>query len=155
MERYVRHIIQNSLCFICLACTNSVYYDQYQSMENPWNKNKEIFFTYEIEDQSVSYNLSLQIRNNNLYPYQNLWLFLEEKQPDGHVLRDTIECILADSYGKWIGSGISIYHLTVPIRTRYTFPQKGQYTFAVQQGMRDDWLKGIEQLGLRIEKNEL
>jgi gliding motility-associated lipoprotein GldH len=134
------------------ACTKPVYYEKYQTIDNPWDKNKEYFFTCEVEDSSVSYNLSLNIRNNNLYPYQNLWLFFAEEQPDGNVLRDTIECILADDYGKWIGSGISVYHLNIPVRTGYTFPQTGSYTFTVRQGMRDVQLKGIEQIGVRIER---
>jgi len=94
----------------------------------------------------------LQIRNNNLYPYQNLWLFVAEKQPDGTIVRDTVECMLADEYGKWVGTGISIFNSDIPIRVGYTFPQRGQYTFTIRQGMRDERLKGIEQIGIRIER---
>ena len=155
MERYVRHIILFSMYVICHSCTKPVYYEQYQTIDNPWDKNREYFFTCEIEDHTVTYNISINIRNNNLYPYQNLWLFYTEEQPERLVLRDTIECMLADDYGKWIGSGISIYHLKIPIRTQYKFPQKGQYTFKIRQGMRDDRLKGIEQIGVRLEKNNL
>ena len=152
MERYVRHIFLNCLCFIFLSCTNSVYFEKYQTIDNQWSKDKEYFFTCEIDDQSASYNLSLLIRNNNLYPYQNLWLFYTIETPERPVLRDTIECLLADAYGKWIGTGISIYHMSIPIRSGYTFPQQGQYTFAIRQGMRDEQLKGIEQIGVRLEK---
>ena len=152
MERYCRYIIIGSLYIISFSCTKPAYYEKYQTIDNLWDKNKEYYFTCEIDDQSVSYNLSLQIKNNNLYPYQNLWLFFAEEQPGNHILRDTVECILADDYGKWFGSGISNYHLSIPIRTEYVFPQKGQYTFAIRQGMRNEQLKGIVQIGLRIEK---
>jgi len=148
-----RYIILNSLWIVCLSCTKPVYYEKFQTIDNHWDKNKEYFFTYQIVDSLASYNISLEIRNNTFYPYQNLWLFCAEEQPVGSVLRDTIECILADDFGKWYGSGISIYHLRVPIRTRHIFPHQGQYTFTIRQGMRDDRLKGIEQIGLRIEKN--
>lgn len=107
---------------------------------------------YEIEDNTIPYNLSLEIRNNNRYPYQNLWLFCVEEQPVGPVRRDTFECMLADEYGKWKGSGISIHHLSVPIRTKHIFPHKGRYVFSVRQGMREEKLKGIEEIGLHIEK---
>ena len=155
MGHSYRYIVIGSLCIFSFSCTNPVYYEKYQTIDNPWDKNKEYFFTCEIDDPSVSYNLSLQIRNNNLYPYQNLWLFCTIETSEGPVLRDTIECLLADDYGKWIGTGISIYHLNIPIRTDYTFPQKGRYTFAIRQGMRDEQLKGIEQIGVWIEKNFL
>ena len=140
---------------VCLSCTKPAYYEQYQTIENPWYKNREYFFTCQIEDTAVTYNISLEIRNNNFYPYQNLWLFYAEEHPDSPVLRDTVECILADDFGKWYGSGISIYHLSIPLRTQHHFPQKGQYTFSFRQGMRDESLKGIEQIGVRIEKNNL
>ena len=153
MGRFVRHIVITGLCMVCLSCAKPYYYEQYQTIENPWDKNREYFFTCEIEDHTLSYNLSLEIRNNNFYPYQNLWLFSTEEQPDGTVLRDTIECMLADDFGKWYGSGITIYHLSVPIRTQSVFAQKGRYTFSFRQGMRDEQLKGIEQIGVRIAKN--
>ena len=153
MKRYYKYIIIVCLCIISFACKKSVYFEKYQTIDNPWDKNKEYFFICEMEDLFASYNLSLQIRNNNLYPYRNLWLFYTIESPEGSVLRDTVECLLADGYGKWMGSGISIYHLNIPIRTGYTFPRKGPYTFTVRQGMRDEQLKGIEQIGIKIEKN--
>ena len=155
MKQSYRYIIIGSLYILFFSCTDAVYYEKYQTIDNPWNKNKEYFFTCEIDDQAASYDVSLQIRNNNLYPYQNLWLFCTIETPESPILSDTIECLLADDYGKWLGTGISIYHLNIPIRTGYTFPQKGLYTFAIRQGMRDEQLKGIVQIGVRIERNRL
>jgi len=153
MERSLRLFLTGSLCLMAFACIKPVYYEKYQTIDTPWDKNTSYFFTCEMEDLSASYNLSVQIRNNNLYPFQNLWLFFAQEQPNGTIVRDTVECILADGYGKWTGSGISVYHLTIPIRSNYNFPQKGSYIFTIRQGMRVDQLKGIQQLGLRIEKN--
>jgi len=153
MERYFRYFITGSLCLMGISCNNPVFYEKYQTIDNPWNKNTSYFFTCEIEDLSASYDLSVQIRNNNLYPFQNLWLFFTQEQPGGTFVRDTVECLLADGYGKWTGTGISVYHLNIPIRKNYTFLQKGSYTFTVRQGMRDEQLKGIEQIGVKIEKN--
>ena len=152
MSDRFRHIILSCLCIACLSCTKPAYYEKFQTIDNQWDHNKEYYFTYQIEDSLASYTMSLEVRNNNFYPYQNVWFFCVEEQPGGSVLRDTIECILADDFGKWYGSGISIYHLSVPIRTGYTFPHTGQYTFTIRQGMRDDRLKGIEQIGVRVEK---
>ena len=150
---FFRQMMIYSVCIVCVTCTHTAYYEKFHTLDKQWDKDKEYFFIYDIEDNSVSYNLSLEIRNNNLYPYQNLWLFCTEEQPEGLVLRDTIECILADDYGKWLGSGITIYHLSVPLRTGYIFPHTGKYTFTICQGMRDDRLKGIEQIGVHIEKD--
>lgn len=103
-----------------------------------------------MKDISVPYDLTLEIRNNNLYPYQNLWLFCNEERPIGSLQRDTIECILADEFGKWYGHGISLYQSSFPIRSQYRFPHVGQYTFSFRQGMRDDALKGIQEIGFTV-----
>ncbi len=135
------------------SCKQEAIYDQYQAIDNiAWEKDKEYYFTFHIEDNTTPYNVSFQLRNNNLYPYQNLWLFYSEEQPIGPLVRDTIECVLADEYGKWYGSGISLYQSSFPLRTNYTFPHKGQYTFSFRQGMRNDTLRGIQEIGLRIEQ---
>lgn len=141
-----------TLFLFCFSCTSTDFYNQYQIIDQKWEKEKEFYFTFEIEDNSSLYNLSIEIRNNNLYPYQNLWLFCTEEQPVGPIWRDTIECMLADDFGKWYGKGMSIYQLSIPVRTTYKFPYKGQYTFSIRQGMRDNQLPGIEEIGVRIEK---
>ena len=138
-------------CFLCFSCENEAVYDQYQAIQNTsWEKNKEYYFTFLIEDISVPYDLTLEVRNNNMYPYQNLWVFCSEELPIGPLKRDTIECMLADEFGKWYGDGISLFQSSFPIRSAYYFPVKGQYTFSFRQGMRNDHLPGIQEIGLRV-----
>ncbi|MDR2919514.1 MAG: gliding motility lipoprotein GldH [Tannerella sp.] len=151
-EKLQAIIFSVSLCLFCFSCTSTDFYNQYQIIDEKWEKEKEFYFTFEIEDNSSLYNLSVEIRNNNSYPYQNLWLFCTEEQPVGPIWRDTIECTLADDFGKWYGTGMSIFHQSIPIRTTYKFPYKSQYTFSIRQGMRDSNLQGIEEIGVRIEK---
>ena len=138
-------------CFLCFSCENEAVYDQYQAIQNTsWEKDKEYYFTFLIKDISVPYDLTLEVRNNNMYPYQNLWVFCSEELPIGPLKRDTIECMLADEFGKWYGHGISLFQSSFPIRSAYYFPVKGQYTFSFRQGMRNDQLPGIQEIGLRV-----
>lgn len=152
MRRGFLTILTSSLFF---SCGNPALYDQYQAIENTaWEKDKEYYFTFQVADITVPYNLSLEIRNNNLYPYQNLWLFCNEEMPVGALRQDTIECVLADESGKWHGHGISLFQSSFPIRTSYKFPHAGQYTFSLRQGMRDQRIPGIQEIGLRVEKSQ-
>lgn len=138
---------------IAFSCKQDVLYNQYQIIEDTvWEKEKEYYFSFVVDDIDVPYNLTVEIRNNNLYPFQNLWLFCGEKSPVGPLRRDTIECVLADEYGKWYGHGISLFHLSIPLRENYYFSYKGDYTFGFRQGMRSDNLKGIQELGLKVER---
>lgn len=141
------------LCLLSFSCQYHAVYDQYQAIDNAlWEKEKEYFFTFTITDNAIPYNLYLEIRNNNRYPYRNLWLFSQEEVPVGPLVRDTMECLLADDYGKWYGNGISLFHLSIPIKENYRFPHTGQYTYSFRQGMRQDSLPGIQEIGFRIEK---
>ena len=152
LHSVVRALLPTALALLLLAaCTDTALYDHYQSVEKPWTKDHIYYFTYDIDDNTVPYDLALEIRNNDLYPYQNLWLLCSEEPPVGPMTHDTIECMLADDYGAWHGAGIAIHHLSVPLRSRYRFPHKGQYTLGIRQGMRDEQLNGIEAIGLRIE----
>ncbi|MDR1403905.1 MAG: gliding motility lipoprotein GldH [Tannerellaceae bacterium] len=142
------------MCLFLFSCgKNQTVYNQYQTIEHStWEKNKEYYFTFQIDDTTIPYHITLEIRNNNLYPYQNLWLFLDEESPAGLMVRDTMEYMLADDFGKWLGSGISLFQTSFPIKTNYLFSKTGRYTFGFRQGMRSDTLRGIQEIGLRIEK---
>jgi gliding motility-associated lipoprotein GldH len=143
------------LCLLCAACTNKAVYHQYQAIDHfVWEKDREYYFTFMIDDAQAAYHLTFEVRNNNLYPYQNLWLFCAEEPPAGNIRRDTMECMLADAFGQWYGDGISLFQTGFPLRTAYRFPMPGQYTFSFRQGMRNDALQGIQEIGLRIEKAE-
>jgi gliding motility-associated lipoprotein GldH len=141
-------------CLFLLSCgDNQAVYNQYLSISHSaWEKGKEYYFTFQIDDTAVPYNITLELRNTNFYPYQNLWLLLQEEPPAGPMVRDTMECMLADDFGKWLGSGVSLFQASFPVRTNYLFTDTGSYTFSFRQGMRNDTLKGIQEIGLRIEK---
>ena len=141
----------------CLtACTQPAIYDQFQSIEGKvWDKDKVYYFTFMIEDNHIPYDLTLAVRNNNMYPYQNLWLFCDEEPPIGDLKRDTVEYMLADDFGKWYGHGISLFLSTFPIRTNYHFPYPGQYTFSFRQGMRNAHLEGIQEIGLTVTPSKV
>lgn len=83
-SRKLKGVIAALTCSLFFSCENPALYDQYQAINNiTWEKDKEYYFTFEVKDISVPYDLTLEVRNNNLYPYQNLWLFCSEEQPIG------------------------------------------------------------------------
>ncbi|MDR2914753.1 MAG: gliding motility lipoprotein GldH [Tannerella sp.] len=153
-----KHLLKNistaliSSCFF-FSCSKDTVYNEFQPVQqNVWDKHSEYFFNFEINDNSLPYNISLQLRNSDIYPYQNLWILFNELQPSEVFIKDTIEFMLADDFGKWTGNGITLFQNQIPIRKNYHFPDTGKYTISIQHGMRDDKLKGIEDIGLLIEK---
>jgi len=68
-------------------------------------------------------------------------------------VRDTVDIILADENGNWLGRGAaSVFTMKYPYRTFVRFPVRGIYTFDIEQAMRVQDLKYISDIGLRIEE---
>lgn len=135
------------------ACQHSITFQEQKSIPSEaWHYQDFIEFSATIHDTISLHRLYLDVRNTTDYPYSNLFLFLDIKFPDGRLLRDTIECTLADRRGQWTGSGFGRYRINrFLFRDDVWFPEPGDYLFRVHQGMREDTLKGIADIGVRIE----
>ncbi|MCL1867550.1 MAG: gliding motility lipoprotein GldH [Paludibacter sp.] len=146
--------------FYLSACTNNDVFFQYKKISSSgWSKDSAMFFDFSISDSQIPYNVYVNIRNTSEYPYQNFWLFIKKSvaNPDSTfavVATDTVECYLADERGKWLGSGAgATYEMPLLIEQNTHFEQK-TYRYELVQGMRNDILRGINDIGLRVEKVE-
>lgn len=136
------------------SCDPKRIFDQTQKVPSKgWHMSQPVYFEHSMDDTLGFYLFYLTVRNNTSYPYSNFYVFLTSYLPDGQVTRDTIELILADLTGKWTGKGAGrIKDNRFLIRSDLKFPFKGLYRFEITHGMRDTLLKGIENVGIRIEK---
>lgn len=140
------------LSLLAVSCTNNIVY-QKNITQDVWHQDSLAVFDVNITDTVSAYNIFIDLRNDNRYPYQNLWLFVSSISPDSIVRIDTLESILASNDGQWLGRGFgSNYDLALFYMQEIQFPETGTYRFSIQQGMRDELLKGITGVGLRIEK---
>ena len=94
-----------------------------------------------------------EVRNRIEYPYHDLHLFISQNLQDSTVWRtDTIAFSLADSTGRWTGHGWgSIYQSETFIKSVLPL-RSGNYTIKVINGMKDEKLQGLSDVGIRIEK---
>ena len=140
--------------WVLQSCDSKRFFEENKSIEKSvWKSKDKAIFTVLITDILSSYDFSINLRNRGDYQYSNIYLFLKTVFPDGKIARDTIECQLADYEGKWLGSGISTVKFNrFLFQKGVRFPQKGQYVFEVEQAMRVSDLKGISDIGIRIEK---
>ena len=142
------------LLLLVVACAPKEIFFEYHSFKNNgWDRADAAVFHINMDNTTDLFDVSLEIRNNNDYPFRNIWLFVDSKTPGGDIRNDTIKVNLADVYGKWQGTGISLYSLTVPFKTGVRFPQAGTYTYSIRHGMQENPLKGISDIGLKISKN--
>lgn len=138
------------------SCDDSRIFEQNVSMPTEgWDVKNKIKLETEITDTTQSTNFYVNVRNADGYPYSNLFLFIKTTFPDGKMSNDTLECVLADENGKWLGRGIGdIYDNQIPFKKNVLFPNKGKYIFEIEHGMRADIVPLIMDIGLRIEKTK-
>jgi len=138
------------------SCSSGVIIDKSKKVENAlWNSTDVIKFTVPIADTTQRYNFYINIRNSSDYQYSNIFLFLKTFYPNGMLSVDTIECILADDKGKWMGKERGkLIDNRILFRKGIRFRLAGNYSFEFEQAMREKELKGIEDFGIRIDKFE-
>jgi gliding motility-associated lipoprotein GldH len=138
------------------SCDSNRVYDENISFENTnWDRNKPVSFKIEISDTISQNQFFINIRNTTDYKYSNLYLFIRTQLPDGNISKDTVECILADINGKWLGNGLgSLKENNILLKNNLVFPETGTYIFEFEQAMRVENLQGIADIGIRIEKHK-
>ena len=143
------------MLFVFASCDSKrVYEENTEIKDYIWNKNQPIFFTVDVKDTVNPHNVYINVRNASGYQYSNIFIFMDTKYPDGKTSRDTIECILADASGKWLGDGSGdIWDNQILFKKNVRFKQMGKYIFKYEQAMRNAQLPMIMDMGLRIEKS--
>lgn len=140
------------IMLITLSCDRGTYYaDSVKMQDDSWSMYDPCKFSCQIDDTVSVYNFDLSIRTSTGYPYRNLYLFVVTSFPSGNTVTDTVQAILANEKGDWLGRGAGdLRELTIPYKSNIYFPEKGEYHFKVIHGMRDTVLNGVYDLGMRI-----
>jgi gliding motility-associated lipoprotein GldH len=130
----------------------SIYEKSFNIDKGEWNKSQVVKFEVPVTDTINGYDIFIELRNNDEYPYSNLFLFVTTKSPNGASKKDTLQMTLADEKGKWLGKGLGGIRSNEKMFSNIRFPVSGNYKIEIVHGMRDDVLKGIMDVGLDIEK---
>ena len=131
---------------VLTSCDNQIVYSHYEPTPlSGWHKDSVYTYDFSVEDTVSSYQVIVNFRHTDFYPYQNMWLF---------VNNDTIEFYLADDRGKWLGKGRNgIINMPVLYEDSIRFTNRGVNTISVQHAMRDSLLRGVSDVGITIRKN--
>ncbi len=147
------------IIFVFFGCTSNEIYQEYKSLPGYWQHDDFLQFTLPEFDSTAVYNIFLNIRSTNEYPYNNLFLICAMNFPNGKVVTDTLEYQMAHPDGTWLGTGNSIKDNKLWYREEIRFFEEGNYTLHIKQAMRNinevegvSKLLGIRDVGVSIEK---
>jgi gliding motility-associated lipoprotein GldH len=138
------------------SCEGNAILNDFISINNgEWKYDQLVENEVEIQDTSKVFQLSVNVRHEVDYEWANLFCLLHIQHPDGKKFEQRINLVLAEPDGKWKGKGIgSIKEARIPVAL-VKFPKKGTYTFQLEQNMRLNPLKGIENIGCYLAPEEL
>lgn len=125
-----------------------------------WPIKDAVAFDIKAPDTINTYNLFINMRNNQEYGYDNLWIVSELRYPQGKVVTDTLQYKMAQPDGTFLGkpSG-GVYENKLWGQEGLRFRESGNYKLLLRQVMRKnnqvngiDNLAGVLDVGYSLEK---
>lgn len=142
------------------SCTTADLYEKTVTIPgHSWQSSFKPAFTFTIRDTTAGYKLLFIIRHNDKYSFNNIWLNLTVKSPGQAAPKSfRFPLTLATDDKGWLATGMDdIYEHQLPlndelIKNDVSLRTPGDYTFTIEQIMREDPLNNVLNAGLRIEK---
>lgn len=104
VRRKMTKLLSLLAVFMLVACASSEEIRSDQKYGQGW----EGIAQFEIpQRKTASYDLYLHLRNDNNYPYANIFLIARLKSDSLVLHTDTLEYTMADPSGKWLGTGFA------------------------------------------------
>lgn len=143
-----------------VSCDEVSVYSSYETINGGWDKQEPVSFELANMDTIAPFNAFITMRVNHEYSYNNLFLITRLGYPNGKVETDTLEYRMAEPSGALLGKGAGdVKENKLWYKEGLRFRESGTYTFTIEQAMRangnvaaDQKLKGITEIGLRIER---
>ena len=159
--------VKNSILFVfvlflIISCDKKRVFDEYKSVGNTWHKDSIVSFELPKLESKKFFNLYVNVRDNDDYPFNNLFLIVSLEQPNRQMKVDTLEYQMTNPDGTLLGEGFSdIKENKLFYKGKVNFTQKGIYKVHIKQANRQTGkiqgvtsLPGISDIGFRIESTE-
>lgn len=146
-----------SLFFYSIIVFSSCNYvkqnTQYKSVnESGWEAKDTLTFIIPIDNINKNYKLSLAVRHNKSYEFNNFWVKIGQRKPKEKIMYSNKDIPLYNNFGKPYGKCTgSLCTQIFPIEKNIQFNKKGNYTIKVIHLMRQEPLHGIKDIGIVVE----
>lgn len=117
-----------------------------------WAYGDTIKYVATLADQKASGTLNVEVRHDNEYLFQNLWVEVTYES-DCRLKRDTVNIVMSDKFGHWTGSGFgSRYQVGAEVRGGVTLSDSS--VVCIRHIMRVDTLRHIEEIGISFHPDK-
>jgi len=134
----LRPLLFSIIALLVFSCNTATVKSNFMSTDDgSWPKDSIVKFTFSELDTMAGHNVYINIRNDQTFPYNNLFLIAELNFPSGESVRDTLEYEMAMPDGTWLGKGYgSIKENKLWYKENIVFPTSGVYTLQLSHAMR-------------------
>ena len=133
--------------------TLDVYEKTVSFPDHEWKTINKPSFTFAIEDTVSAYHIFIILRHEDAYHYNNIWVNITTQAPGDTTRTQLVNITLADNKKGWLGTGMDdIFDHRARITRSPIKLKKGNYTFTLQQNMREEPLQFVLNAGIRVEK---
>ncbi|MDM1296057.1 gliding motility lipoprotein GldH [Sphingobacterium sp. N143] len=135
-----------------VSCDQTAILNENNPIDNKaWLYTSPSTFQFHISDNTKKYDVLMDIRHTPEYAFSNLFVLIHQQGPDKKRYTFRKEVKLAKPDGKWTGkSSGSLYNNQTIIHNDYQFPDTGLYIVSIEQHMRENPLKEITDIGLKV-----
>ena len=155
MNVLIRSIFFLVPCALCLStCTTVDLYEKTVSLPgHEWKSTNKPEFNFTITDTTVLYQVFFVIRHSEKYNYNNIWVNYYYQPPNDTLHKEAREFQLATNEKGWLATGMDdIYEHRIKLAPDAGKRKAGNYKFVLENIMREDPLKEVLNVGVRIEK---
>ena len=147
--------------FLTLSCNSNVEFIQYNSVNGIWHKDSIQNFNFELDSRpNILYNSFINLRINEKYPFNNIFLIASLSDSLNTLSIDTLEYKLADKYGNFTGNKqINIVENSLLHKENISLDKHKRYFVSIEHVMRIinkadglENLNGIVDVGYKLEK---
>ncbi len=118
-----------------------------------WLKKDTREFKVPIEDNSISYNMSLSFRYVHGFQYQAVKVKVIETSPSGKEIVKEYDLKVREDNGDYIGeAGFDIWDSNHLIEPNKKYNEAGFYTYVIEHSMPNDPLNYAMEIGVILEK---
>ncbi|WP_256002615.1 gliding motility lipoprotein GldH [Pedobacter deserti] len=147
-------VVAALLCLFFYGCEPGTIADTNVSVPaRNWTYVNKARTVVDIQDISKAYNIYFKLRHTSDYRYSNIFILMHMGGAGIKKHTHRYEYRLAEPDGRWLGAGSgNLYTYTFPLLTNYRFTKPGKYAIEIEQNMRDNPLKEISDVGIKVSQ---
>lgn len=143
------------------SCDDTLISSDTHDFDNAeWRLDQPVSFTFNPPDTINDYNLFINLRNSEKYAFNNIYLISQIKFPEGKTVVDTLEYLMANPQGEFLGKGSrDVFENKLWLKEGVRFRESGKYQLILSHATRKNGevngvtqLEGILDVGYSIEK---